>query len=72
MELDYNLVSQFVADVCLRLTINPREVNMEITPAMLVKGLTLSGCVSSVEDHGYTVDIGVPGIVAFAQSKIDK
>lgn len=56
----------------LRLTLNPREVNMEITPGMLVKGLTLSGCVSSVEDHGYTVDIGIPGIVAFAPSKIEK
>ena len=43
---------------------------MEITPAMLVKGLTLSGCVSSVEDHGYTLDIGVPGIIAFAPSKM--
>ena len=45
---------------------------MEITPAMLVKGLTLSGCVSSVEDHGYTVDIGISAIVAFAKGKIDK
>ena len=25
----------------------------------------LSGCVSSCEDHGYTVDLGVAGVQAF-------
>lgn len=30
---------------------------------------TLSGCVESVEDHGYLVDIGVSGTKAFLPKK---
>jgi len=29
----------------------------------------LTGCVSSCEDHGYVIDIGVKGITAFLSSK---
>lgn len=31
---------------------------------------SLEGCVSSIEDHGYTIDLGVRGCKAFLQSKM--
>ncbi|XP_060716290.1 protein RRP5 homolog [Tachysurus vachellii] len=51
--------------VCLRLSINPKDVNKELNSSSLKAGMTLGGCVESVEDHGYLIDIGVSGTKAF-------
>lgn len=39
------------------LTINPKEVNRNITTVQ--KGMVLTGCVSSCEDHGFLIDLGL-------------
>nr|XP_023653770.1 protein RRP5 homolog isoform X1 [Paramormyrops kingsleyae]XP_023653779.1 protein RRP5 homolog isoform X1 [Paramormyrops kingsleyae] len=49
----------------VRLSINPKEVNKGFTPESLKAGMMLSGCVESIEDHGFLVDIGVSGTKAF-------
>ncbi|KAJ7325160.1 hypothetical protein JRQ81_018180 [Phrynocephalus forsythii] len=49
----------------IQLTINPKEVNKKLNPTALRSGMVLSGCVSSVEDHGYIIDIGIPAAKAF-------
>ncbi|XP_034155929.2 protein RRP5 homolog [Pangasianodon hypophthalmus] len=51
--------------VSLKLSINPKDVNKELNSSSLKAGMTLSGCVESVEDHGYLIDIGVSGTKAF-------
>ncbi|XP_058043605.1 protein RRP5 homolog isoform X2 [Ahaetulla prasina] len=47
------------------LTINPKDVNKGLNPTVLKAGMLLSGCVSSIEDHGYLIDIGILGTKAF-------
>lgn len=49
----------------LQLSINPKLVNKALTSSSLKVGMVLSGCVESVEDHGYIVDIGISGTKAF-------
>ncbi|XP_072335851.1 protein RRP5 homolog isoform X2 [Scyliorhinus torazame] len=49
----------------LKLSINPKDVNKALSAGALRAGMLLSGCVSSVEDHGYLVDIGVKATKAF-------
>uniref|UniRef100_A0A8C6XYN0 Protein RRP5 homolog n=1 Tax=Naja naja TaxID=35670 RepID=A0A8C6XYN0_NAJNA len=49
----------------IHLTINPKEINKGLNPTVLKAGMLLSGSVSSIEDHGYLIDIGVPGTKAF-------
>ncbi|XP_069467805.1 protein RRP5 homolog [Ambystoma mexicanum] len=49
----------------LKLSLNPKDVNKALNPESLKTGMLLSGCVSSVEDHGYLIDIGVGGTKAF-------
>ncbi|KAJ1140728.1 hypothetical protein NDU88_007070, partial [Pleurodeles waltl] len=49
----------------LKLSLNPKDVNKALSPGTLMPGMLLSGCVSSVEDHGYLIDIGVGGNKAF-------
>ncbi|GCC31019.1 hypothetical protein chiPu_0009473 [Chiloscyllium punctatum] len=49
----------------LKLSINPKDVNKALSPEALQAGMLLSGCVSSVEEHGYLVDIGVKATKAF-------
>ncbi|XP_048464836.1 protein RRP5 homolog isoform X3 [Rhincodon typus] len=49
----------------LKLSINPKDVNKALSPGALQAGMLLSGCVSSVEEHGYLVDIGVKATKAF-------
>ncbi|KAF3843991.1 hypothetical protein F7725_016039 [Dissostichus mawsoni] len=48
-----------------QLSINPKLVNKALTSNSLKAGMVLSGCVDSVEDHGYIVDIGLSGTKAF-------
>ncbi|XP_026520514.1 protein RRP5 homolog isoform X2 [Notechis scutatus] len=49
----------------IHLTINPKDINKGLNPTVLKAGMLLSGFVSSIEDHGYLIDIGVPGTKAF-------
>nr|XP_056705709.1 protein RRP5 homolog [Euleptes europaea] len=49
----------------IQLSINPKDVNKALNTAALRTGMLLSGCISSVEDHGYLIDIGVPAAKAF-------
>ncbi|KAM6265093.1 protein RRP5 homolog [Spheniscus humboldti] len=49
----------------IKLSIDPKKVNKGLTASALVSGMLLSGIVSSVEDHGYLIDIGVSGTHAF-------
>ncbi|XP_056628224.1 protein RRP5 homolog [Triplophysa dalaica] len=62
-----NSVSE--GQISLKLSINPKEVNKCLSPAALKPGMTLSGCVESVEDHGFLVDIGISGTKAFLPKK---
>uniref|UniRef100_A0A8C3T254 Protein RRP5 homolog n=1 Tax=Chelydra serpentina TaxID=8475 RepID=A0A8C3T254_CHESE len=49
----------------IKLSINPKDVNKALNTTALRSGMLLSGLVSSVEDHGYLIDIGVSGAKAF-------
>ncbi|KAL7990641.1 hypothetical protein Chor_014071 [Crotalus horridus] len=49
----------------IHLTINPSDVNKGLNPTVVKAGMVLSGCVTSIEDHGYIIDIGIPGTKAF-------
>ncbi|KAM6185656.1 protein RRP5 homolog [Rhynchocyon petersi] len=49
----------------VKLSLNPRNVNRVLSAEALKPGMLLTGTVSSVEDHGYLVDIGVSGNRAF-------
>uniref|UniRef100_A0A2A4JL54 S1 motif domain-containing protein n=1 Tax=Heliothis virescens TaxID=7102 RepID=A0A2A4JL54_HELVI len=54
-----------VKDLSLMLSVMPQHVNGQMTLKDLQKGYLLQAAVSSVEDHGYVMDIGVPGTTAF-------
>ncbi|NXN36661.1 RRP5 protein, partial [Rhinoptilus africanus] len=49
----------------IKLSINPKKVNKGLNASALASGMLLSGFVSSMEDHGYLIDIGVSGSHAF-------
>ncbi|NXS07016.1 RRP5 protein, partial [Neodrepanis coruscans] len=49
----------------IKLSVDPRKVNKGLNASALATGMLLSGSVSSVEDHGYLIDIGVIGTHAF-------
>ncbi|XP_027316494.1 protein RRP5 homolog [Anas platyrhynchos] len=49
----------------IKLSINPKNVNRGLNASALTSGMLLSGFVSSAEDHGYLIDIGVNGTHAF-------
>ncbi|XP_031246466.1 protein RRP5 homolog [Mastomys coucha] len=49
----------------IKLSVNPRRVNKVLSAEALRPGMLLTGTVSSLEDHGYLVDIGVGGTRAF-------
>lgn len=55
--------------VSLKVSVNPKEVNKVLSSGTLKPGMALSGCVESVEDHGYLVDIGLSGTKAFLPKK---
>ncbi|KAF9416170.1 hypothetical protein HW555_006422 [Spodoptera exigua] len=54
-----------VKDVSLMLSTMPQHVNGQTTLKDLQKGNLIQAAVSSVEDHGYVMDIGVPNTTAF-------
>ncbi|NXU47566.1 RRP5 protein, partial [Turnix velox] len=49
----------------IKLSIDPKKVNKGLNASALASGMLLSGFVSSVEDHGYLIDVGVSGTHAF-------
>ncbi|GAB1302513.1 Protein RRP5 homolog [Apodemus speciosus] len=49
----------------VKLSVNPKRVNKVLNAEALRPGMVLTGTVSSVEDHGFLVDIGVGGTRAF-------
>ncbi|XP_053407461.1 protein RRP5 homolog [Mercenaria mercenaria] len=63
-ELDKNADSK-----SLTLTINPKDVNGDLSASSLRHGMCVYGNVSSQEDHGYIIDIGVKGVQVFLKNK---
>ncbi|XP_074542247.1 protein RRP5 homolog isoform X2 [Halichoeres trimaculatus] len=53
----------------IQLSVNPKLVNKALSSSSLKAGMVLSGCVDSVEDHGYIIDIGISGTKAFLPNK---
>ncbi|XP_062957884.1 protein RRP5 homolog isoform X2 [Cynocephalus volans] len=49
----------------VKLSLNPQNVNRVLSAEALKPGMLLTGTVSSLEDHGYLVDLGVGGTRAF-------
>ncbi|XP_030841280.1 uncharacterized protein LOC115923994 isoform X2 [Strongylocentrotus purpuratus] len=49
----------------IQASLDYKEVNSELGISFIKAGMTLHGCVSSVEDHGYTIDLGIRGTNAF-------
>ncbi|KAK7010129.1 protein RRP5 [Biomphalaria glabrata] len=47
---------------------NPCKLNSTISVKSLADGMLLFGSVSSVEDHGYSVDLGIKGLKVFLPS----
>ncbi|XP_067440027.1 protein RRP5 homolog isoform X2 [Thunnus thynnus] len=58
--------------ISIQLSVNPKLVNKALTSSTVKAGMVLSGCVESVEDHGYIVDIGINGTKAFLPKKTVK
>ncbi|XP_061888969.1 protein RRP5 homolog isoform X2 [Entelurus aequoreus] len=58
--------------VSIQLSINPKLVNKALTSNALTAGMVLSGCVESIEEHGYIIDIGVTGTKPFLPKKSEK
>ncbi|XP_025095054.1 protein RRP5 homolog isoform X1 [Pomacea canaliculata] len=55
------------------LSINPTIVNKSLPLSALKTGCLIFGAVASKEEHGYTIDLGIPDIMAFlkAEPEID-
>jgi rRNA biogenesis protein RRP5 len=53
----------------IRVSLRPEAVNGALNEASLTEGRTVWCAVASVEDHGYTMDLGVPGVQAFLTKK---
>nr|CAB3264721.1 protein RRP5 homolog [Phallusia mammillata] len=67
-----------VASVCdvkpdrksIQLTLDPKVVNLNLVFSKMKPGMMLSGAIISVEDHGYTVDVGKKGVKAFMATNV--
>ncbi|KAK3095914.1 hypothetical protein FSP39_020750 [Pinctada imbricata] len=53
----------------IQLSINPKDVYQQLTAASIRSGMAMYGNVSSREDHGYIIDLGVKNIKAFLKNK---
>ncbi|KAG6336141.1 hypothetical protein ID866_2951 [Astraeus odoratus] len=49
----------------VELSLIPEEVNSGVQTSDLRSGFALSAAVQSIEDHGYLLDLGVPGVSGF-------
>ncbi|XP_068113609.1 protein RRP5 homolog isoform X2 [Hyperolius riggenbachi] len=53
----------------IKLSLNPKHINGELAPSSLHAGMSLSGLVSSIEDHGYLIDLGIGGTKGFLPNR---
>ena len=53
----------------IRLSLQVSKVNSALTPEAVQHNAPLPACVSSVEDHGYTLSFGIKGITGFLSKK---
>ena len=53
----------------IRLSLQVSQVNSALTPEAVQHNVPLSACVTSVEDHGYTLSFGIKGIAGFLSKK---
>ncbi|KAH9518455.1 Protein RRP5, partial [Bulinus truncatus] len=51
------------------LTGNPSKLNSSVSIKALTDGMLLFGSISSLEDHGYSIDLGIAGLQAFLSHK---
>ncbi|XP_067935135.1 protein RRP5 homolog [Watersipora subatra] len=54
----------------LQLSINPAVLHKNLSSQSLREDLVLYGSVSSIEDHGIHIDIGIPNIAAFMPTAV--
>ncbi|MES1902874.1 MAG: Protein RRP5, partial [Paramarteilia canceri] len=52
-------------------SISPDEVNLSLNPKFMQKYMIVQGFVNSVEDHGYTINIGFFNHIGFVKSSKD-
>ncbi|XP_054708321.1 uncharacterized protein LOC129218136 isoform X2 [Uloborus diversus] len=53
------------------LSINPQDVNGNLKSSSFYSNMILYASIRSVEDHGYVLDVGVPGFQGFIRSYVD-
>ena len=53
----------------IRVSLRPDAINGALSEASLTEGRTVWCAVASVEDHGYTINLGVAGVQAFLTHK---
>lgn len=53
----------------VELSLTPEKLNEGVQEADLKQGFTITGSVKAVEDHGYTIDLGVTGVAGFLSFK---
>lgn len=53
----------------ISLSLQVSKVNSAVTGEAIQRSVPLSACVSSVEDHGYTLSFGIKGITGFLSRK---
>ena len=53
----------------IRLSLQLSKVNAALTPEAVQRNAPLPACVTSVEDHGYTLSFGIKGITGFLSKK---
>ena len=53
----------------IRLSVDPVDVNTSLTPNIINPNMVISGYVTSVEDHGYAVSLGIDGVHGFLPKK---
>lgn len=53
----------------IRLSLQLSKVNSALTPEAVQRNVPLPACVTSVEDHGYTLSFGIKGITGFLSKK---
>ena len=54
----------------IRLSINPENVNSSLTSNSVCPNMVISGYITSEEDHGYSVDLGIKGMKGFLLKKM--
>ena len=53
----------------IKLSINPEDINSSLTAHSICSNMVMTGYVSSTEDHGYAICLGVKGIQGFLPKK---